>query len=107
VTYEAKRKGLSENDRFRWKRTAAGRPAEAGPLEFFLVERYRLFAADGRGGLLTGQVHHAPYQISVPELTESSSVVGRAAGFEFPGPPPLVHAVAGVDVTIHPLKSVA
>lgn len=106
VSYEARRKGLSESDRFRWKRPASGRSAEAGTLEFFLVERYRLFAADGSGGLFTGQVHHSPYEISVPELTASSSVVGREAGFEFSDPPPLIHSVAGVDVTIHPLESV-
>ncbi len=106
VTYQARRKGHSESDQFRWKRTVAGRAAEAGSLEFFLVERYRVFAADGRGGLFTGQVHHAPYQIGVPELTAASSVVGRAAGFELPGPPPLVHAAADVNVTIHPLEPV-
>lgn len=107
VTYEAQRKGLSESDRFQWQRPRLAHPAEPGSLEFFLVERYRLFAADGQGRLFTGQIHHAPYQIGVPELKAWSSVVGRVAGFELRDPPALVHASAGVDVTIHSLEAVA
>jgi uncharacterized protein len=44
--------------------------AEPGSLEFFLVERYRLFS--GRNGqLLTGRVYHPPYQ---PTANKRSSL---------------------------------
>ncbi len=39
------------------------RLAEPGSLEFFLFERYLLYALR-RGRLLSGQVHHEPYQIA-------------------------------------------
>jgi uncharacterized protein YqjF (DUF2071 family) len=37
--------------------------AEPGSLEFFLIERYHLFAADNQGKLMQTSVHHEPYQI--------------------------------------------
>lgn len=106
VTYEARRLTLATPDRFQWKRGGDIRPAEPGSLEFFLVERYRLFAANRRGELFTGRVHHAPYPVCVPEVTAAAPAVGRAAGFQMTGPAPLRHAVAGVDVAIHPLEAV-
>lgn len=43
----------------------AAAPAPINSLEYWLVERYLLFAFR-QGKLLTGQVHHAPYQIIAP-----------------------------------------
>jgi uncharacterized protein YqjF (DUF2071 family) len=39
-------------------------PAEPGTLEFFLIERYVLFAVRRRGVIATGRVAHHPYQIA-------------------------------------------
>jgi uncharacterized protein len=44
-------------------------PAPINSLEFWLLERYLLFAFR-QGKLLTGQVHHAPYQIITPTQTD-------------------------------------
>ena len=52
---------------------ADGRPTEPGTFEFFLVERYLLFAADKRSRLFTGQVHHAPYEVAPATLPKWSS----------------------------------
>jgi uncharacterized protein YqjF (DUF2071 family) len=57
---------LSSHFRYR----AQGQPAQAEPgsLEFFLVERYILFADTGKGRLRTGQVHHRPYPLCPVEV---------------------------------------
>jgi uncharacterized protein YqjF (DUF2071 family) len=78
-------------------------------LEFFLMERYRLFAWDGRGGrLFSGRVHHTPYRIaSAPQATWSDRTMALA-GFDVAGRAPEHVAVArAVDVEIWPLKQVA
>ncbi len=90
--------------------TRSGRPfhAEPGSLEFFLVERYRLFAYDAkRGRLLTGQVHHEPYPIESVELGQYSGALFESSGLTIPAGPP-VHAIAsaGVDVGVFPLAQV-
>ena len=73
-----------------------------GSLEFFLVERYLLYAARGPR-LLAGRVHHSPYALrSVSPLREEETLV-RAAGLT---PRPFTHRLfaEGVDVEIFPLR---
>ena len=57
--------------RLKWRPGPAATAAVAGSLDFFLVERYRLFAHDvGRGRLFSGVVAHDPYLISSVEVGE-------------------------------------
>jgi uncharacterized protein YqjF (DUF2071 family) len=63
---------------FEFERPRGISPAEATPgtLEFFLIERYRLFAFDAlTRRLFSGQVTHAPYRLARPVVG-----VGRLAG---------------------------
>lgn len=73
-------------------------PAEAGSFEFWLVERYVLFASR-RGKLVRGQVHHAPYCLRDAEVVHLEESLIAAAGFETQR---FVHVAAcdGVDVEI-------
>jgi uncharacterized protein YqjF (DUF2071 family) len=104
VRYEAQRRGETAADRFAWQRGTTAAPAQPGTLDFFLIERYRLFAADPQGRLHTGRVHHEPYQICHPTVFEWSFEVARLAGFTCQGPPVTAHAAARVDVAIHALE---
>lgn len=85
------------------------RHAAPGTFEFFLVERYILFAS-GRGGRLhSGQVFHPPYEIAdaaVPSWDDHVFSIS-AEGFRAPARP-FDHALyaPGVDVEIFPLKAV-
>ncbi len=92
---------------YTWRPGRDGREAEPGSLEFFLVERYRLFVADRRGRLQAGRVHHAPYRIHEPTVTECSTEPARLAGFDLNGPPTSVLTADAVDVTIFPLQPCA
>src|SRR5207237_925275 len=44
-------------------------PPKPGTLEFFLVERYALFASRGEG-YATGRVYHTPYRIRSAKVME-------------------------------------
>ena len=89
---------------FRYRPASEPRPAEPGSLEFFLVERYVLFARSGTGQFYTGTVIHQPYQISEVELPHWSDSLLPLNGFPRPQRPP-VHAAMcrGVDVDIYGL----
>ncbi len=98
---EATRQG-----RYAWTPGAAAAPTAPGSLDFFLVERYLLFAADRAGGLYSGRVHHAPYRVSAPRVSEFSVEPARLAGFRLDGAPASVLAALPVDVSIFPLVPV-
>ena len=75
-----------------------------GSLEFFLVERYRLYSG-APGGLRRGAVFHEPYRLCRAELGAWDENLLPLDGFPATGRPP-DHAVMsrGVDVTIFPLE---
>lgn len=77
---------------------------DPGSLEFFLVERYRLYSA-APGGLRRGAVFHEPYRLCRPELRAWDENLLLLDGFPATGRPP-DHAVMshGVEVAIFPLQ---
>jgi uncharacterized protein YqjF (DUF2071 family) len=80
----------------------AGR-ALPGTLEYFLIERYILYAEPTPRHLLAGCVHHHPYPIREAGLEEFNETLLSAAGVSAVAPP--CHAVFcdGVAVEIFPL----
>ena len=91
----------------RWKFTSSPSSAEPGSLDFFLVERYALFAAT-RSGIRPGMVGHTPYPVVNAELLsapESAAMPLVWNGFTAPGrPPDHVCGSRGVDVRIGALE---
>ena len=82
------------------------RPAAEGSLEWFLVERYLLFAADRRERLYHGRVHHAPYRIETAKCAQWSAEPLRWNGFPVPTEAPESALVARtVDVRVFPLAA--
>jgi uncharacterized protein len=76
--------------------------AAEGSLEFFLVERYLLYA-HLNGRLLTGSVRHDPYPLYNARLDHLEDGLVAAAGLE---PRAIEHALysPGVSVRIYPLR---
>lgn len=73
-------------------------PATPGTLEFFLAERYRLYALR-RGRLLTGLVAHTPYTLApVPDWTLKETLVKAGTGLNIT----FTHGLfsPGVDVEV-------
>jgi len=104
IVYESRRctrtKGWGE---FRGRYGPAGPAAAAAPgtLEFFLIERYLLYAWNGRS-LSEARVHHVPYPLqsaTVADLTESLTCVAGLP--KSMGAPTHVHYSREVDVSIY------
>ncbi len=104
IHFACQRKGAEQESRFVWRPHSEGHEAIPGTLEFFLVERYLLFASGPQGVLRTGRVHHRPYQISTPELTAWDNAPALQSGFALSGPPQSVLCAGKVDVRIFALE---
>jgi hypothetical protein len=104
MAYSSVRLGSAEALHYRYRPALDLEEAGFGSLEFFLLERYRLFA-QRRGRLLTGRVYHAPYRLGKAIVHELDSRLFELDGFEVPSEPP-AHAayVRRVDVSIYPVK---
>lgn len=86
-----------------WRPVGTPRTAVPGSLDFFLAERYRLFAHTP-SGLRCGTVHHAPYPLCDAEVTTMDESLFALNGFTPTGrAPDHVVCSSGVDVSIYPL----
>jgi uncharacterized protein YqjF (DUF2071 family) len=54
--------------------------AQPGTLEFFLAERYLMYIASPKRGLMCGQVRHTPYPLRSARLLQCEETLSRAAG---------------------------
>lgn len=105
VRYRSLRKGSGEAPgAFAWDQEGEGQEAGPGTLEFFLLERYLLFASDSAGRLFQGQVHHAPYRFYRPTVRGLSAEPARPLGFDLTAPPASLLAALPVDVSIYRLR---
>jgi uncharacterized protein len=79
--------------------------AEPGTLDFFLVERYCLYAADG-DKLYRCRIHHQPWPLQRATLASWQSSMLEAGGLPTPAGRPLLHGAGPVSVAIWPLEEV-
>ncbi len=105
LRYRCRRKSAGALDaEFTYGNPVNPLPAEIGTLEWFLVERYRLFSANARNELFQGMVHHAPYRISAAICDTFSTEPLRWEGFPEPASAPASVLIAEpVEVEIFPL----
>ena len=86
----------------RYAPVSAPQAAREGTLEHFLTERYCLFALTRSGRLLRGDIHHVPWPLQHATAEIERETMARAAGFERPSEPPLLHFSRVQDVWIWP-----
>jgi uncharacterized protein YqjF (DUF2071 family) len=80
--------------------------AEAGSLDFFLVERYCLYAADGET-IYRCRIHHEPWPLQQPlDISIDRSTVLEANGIPEPTSEPFAHCGGPVHVDVWPLVKV-
>lgn len=108
IDYTTQRKGQSQISRYRYRAAADARMAEPGTREFFLLERYRLFAHQKSAEQLwTGQVAHAPYRFAAAEVAAYDAHLLKLAGFDVGArAPDHVCAARTVAVDIFPLRRI-
>jgi uncharacterized protein YqjF (DUF2071 family) len=71
-----------------------------GTLEHFLTERYCLYAFDGRGRIIRGEIHHPPWLLQLAEAEFSQNSMADAAGVALPASAPLLHFAKRQDVLV-------
>lgn len=106
LTYISRRKGCEQSQIFRYPAELKhSTRAELGSLEFFLLERYRLFSVARNGSIHSGLVHHDPYQFEKVDITDYSTRMFSLCGFDEPNTPPVSSLIAETaHVNIHPLE---
>jgi len=102
--FQSRRRSTGGTSHFNWRPTGPRRRAEAGSLEWFLVERYLLFSKP-RGELRTGRVWHEPYPICEVTDLHAETALWHDQKFLPPNRPP-DHTLCspGVSVSIYPLR---
>jgi uncharacterized protein YqjF (DUF2071 family) len=65
--------------------------AERGTLEYFLTERYCLYAQKPDGGLLRGEIHHAPWKLQEARAALQANTMLEKWSIAISGPPVVVH----------------
>lgn len=105
ITYSSQRRACSAPLEFQFRPSADLGEAKIGSLEFFLVERYRLFAVRRRR-LLTGRVYHSPYDLRKAVVLNLDKRLFQLDGLPSPGGPASSALYsAGVDVTVYSMKA--
>ncbi|MDX1523059.1 MAG: DUF2071 domain-containing protein, partial [Anaerolineae bacterium] len=91
IEYTVWRRGTDRKQasRFNYRGLGHTYQAEPGSLEFFLVERYILFAySSRRNRLAVGQVHHQPYAICPADVSKWDHRLFGLGGLPTPQRPP-------------------
>jgi uncharacterized protein len=106
IDYWSHRSGSRKSLHYRYRASEYLGEARLGSLDFFLVERYRLFARRGKK-LFTGRVHHSPYQLRQVAIADADPGLFEIDEFETPAGVP-VHSTYSerVDVSIYPMDLV-
>lgn len=90
-----------------WSRGKALPDPAPESLEFFLVERYCLYAARAEK-LYRARIHHVPWSLRAATLGSLSSTMGEAHGMRLSDKPALLHAQGEpLAVKVWPLKEVS
>ena len=115
--YRAKISVVSSGDgiQYRCTRRASGRPvrfsAEYGPtskvyeakpgsLEYFLTERYCLYAQAKNGRVLRTEIHHVPWPLQEARANIEINELHVPHGFQISGPPSTLHFARRLDVVV-------
>jgi uncharacterized protein YqjF (DUF2071 family) len=91
----------------KYRPIASPQTARLGTLEYFLTERYCLYTADGRGRLIRGEIHHAPWPLQLAEAEFAENTMARAAGIALPASKPLLHFAKRQDVVVWPPQRIS
>jgi hypothetical protein len=102
VDYRCQRRGAPKQSRYHYQIHEQTHLAEPGSLEFFVAERYLLFAQTP-AGIRCGQVNHVPYPLAVATVDSWDAAPLEQAGFAPGRPPDNILASPGVDVRIYAL----
>ena len=84
------RRGAGESLQMKYRAGGERFEAQPGRLEYFLTERYCLYAQRPDGALLRGEIHHAPWTLQQARAEFVENTMAKALGVEFRDEP-LLH----------------
>jgi uncharacterized protein YqjF (DUF2071 family) len=82
----------------RWRLPATVAPPPPGTPAHWFVERHRMYVPARGGGVRTGHVAHAPWQVAPAAVELLLCDMTRRCGFPLGGPPAFAHAAAPLRV---------
>jgi len=82
------------------------RCSRPGSLDAWLLERYTLYADDGRATLFRTEVRHAAWEVQDVAATIAVNTLGTPFGLDLSGPPAAAHFSPGVRALVWPFEVV-
>jgi uncharacterized protein YqjF (DUF2071 family) len=86
-----------------YRPTGPAASAVRGALDYFLTERYCLYATDRRGRLFRADIHHRPWPLESAAAEFSVNTMTQSLGIALPATPPVLHFARELDVLAWPL----
>jgi uncharacterized protein YqjF (DUF2071 family) len=80
--------------------------AAGDSLEYWLTERYCLYAADRQGGIWRGDIHHARWPLQPAEAAIACNTMADQLRLRLPQREPLLHFAQRLDVVAWALEAV-
>lgn len=90
----------------RYRPVGPAHPPRPGTHEYFLTERYCLYALDHRRRPYRLEIHHPPWPLQAAEAAIDANTMADAAGVALPATPPLLHFAARQDMVAWPPQRV-
>jgi len=99
-------RGASADFQATWKIGEPLRRSEPGALEFFLTERYCLYAFH-RDQIYRSRIFHQPWPLQTATVDSFHSTMIESLGIVAPNDEPLLHYAESIAVDIWPLRKVS
>jgi len=90
VSRRVDRRGSGESLELKYRSAPECFEAQQGTLEYFLTERYCLYAQRRDGTLLRGEIHHVPWPLQLARAEFAENTMTKTLGVELRGEP-LLH----------------
>lgn len=87
----ADRRGGNEQLEVSYSPNGSSFECQPGTLQYFLTERYCLYAQRPDGALLRSEIHHAPWSLQEARATFATNTMTRGFGIDTSAPPLLLH----------------
>jgi uncharacterized protein YqjF (DUF2071 family) len=81
--------------------------APRGTLEYFLTERYCLYARRTDGVILHSEIHHGPWDLQHAQAAFTVNTMAEQLGVDVAGPPPLLHFSRLQEVVVWPPRRIS
>lgn len=103
IHYDSRRtdsRGQPAAFRARYRPTGAVSYAAPGSLDFWLTERYALYAVDRSEGVHRADIHHRQWPLQPVDAAIEHNSMADAAGISLPNDPPRLAFASRVDVAV-------